>query len=66
MGNAGAIAFVFFVLGIIIMALAGDASGALFFMGILFVLIGVTIGMISVVWSISGVVDEKTRDWLND
>jgi len=48
------------------MALAGDAHGAVFFTGVGLFFIGIMIWMISIVWSISGVADRKTREWLND
>ena len=66
MGNAAIWGFVFFVVGIIVMALAGDAHGVAFFTGVLLLFIGIMIWMISVVWTISGVADRKTREWLND
>ena len=66
MGNAVVAGLLLFVLGIIVMALAGDASGIAFFTGILFLLIGIMIWLFSVVWTVSGVVDRKTREWLND
>ncbi len=48
------------------MVLAGDASGIAFFTGILFLLIGIMIWLFSVVWTTSGIIDTKTREWLND
>jgi len=66
MGNAVVAGLLFFILGIIIMALAGDAHGVAFFTGVGLFFIGIMIWMISIVWSISGVADRKTREWLND
>ena len=66
MGNAVVAGLLFFILGIIVMVLAGDASGIAFFTGILFLLIGIMIWLFSVVWTVSGVADRKTREWLND
>jgi len=66
LGKAVGIGFLFFLLGIIIIALAGDAHGVVFFTGVLLLFIGIMIWMISIVWSISGVADRKTREWLND
>ena len=66
MGNAVVAGLLFFILGIIVMALAGDAHGAVFFTGVGLFFIGIMIWMISIVWSISGVADRKTREWLND
>ena len=66
MGNAVVAGLLFFLLGIIIMALAGDAHGVAFFTGVGLFFIGIMIWMISIVWSISGVADRKTREWLND
>lgn len=66
MGNAVGIGFLFFVVGIIVMALAGDASGIAFFTGVLLLFIGIMIWIFSAVWTVSGVADRKTREWLND
>ena len=66
MGNAVVAGLLFFILGIIVMALAGDAHGVVFFTGVGLFFIGIMIWMISIVWSISGVADRKTREWLND
>ena len=66
MGNAVVAGLLLFILGIIVMALAGDAHGVVFFTGVLLLFIGIMIWMISVVWTISGVADRKTREWLND
>ena len=66
MGNQVGIGFVFFILGIIIMALAGDANGLAFFLGVGLLFIGIMIWLFSGVWSFAGVIDNKTRDWLND
>lgn len=66
MGNAVVAGLLLFVLGIIVMALAGDAHGVVFFTGVGLFFIGIMIWMISIVWSISGVADRKTREWLND
>ena len=66
MGNAVVAGLLFFVIGIIVMALAGDAHGVVFFTGVGLFFIGIMIWMISIVWSISGVADRKTREWLND
>ena len=66
MGNAVVVGLLFFILGIIVMALAGDAHGVAFFTGVGLFFIGIMIWMISIVWSISGVADRKTREWLND
>jgi len=62
-----ALAVIFsFIIGIILMALAGDAHGAVFFTGVGLFFIGIMIWLFSVVWTVSGVVDRKTREWLND
>ena len=66
MGNAVVAGLLFFVLGIILMAIAGNANGVAFFLGVGLFFIGIMIWMISIVWSISGVADRKTREWLND
>jgi len=66
LGNAVGIGFLFFVLGIIVMAVAGDAHGVVFFTGVGLFFIGIMIWMFSVVWNIAGVADRKTREWLND
>ena len=66
MGNAVGIGFLFFILGIIIMALAGDANGMAFFLGIALFFIGIMIWIFSVVWTTSGIIDKKTREWIND
>ena len=66
MGKAVGVGFLFFLLGIIVMALAGDASGVAFFTGIGLFFIGIMIWIISAVWDIAGVADRKTREWLND
>ena len=49
MGKAVGVGFLFFLLGIIVMALAGDAHGVAFFTGVLLLFIGIMIWMISVV-----------------
>jgi len=66
LGNAVVAGLLFFILGIIVMALAGDAHGAAFFTGVLLLFIGIMIWIFSVVWNIAGVADRKTREWLND
>ena len=55
-----------FIIGIILMALAGDAHGAVFFTGVGLFFIGIMIWMISTVWTVAGVAEKKTREWLND
>jgi len=66
LGKAVGVGFLFFLLGIIVMALAGDAHGVAFFTGVGLFFMGIMIWIISVVWTISGVADRKTREWLND
>ena len=66
MGKAGVTGFFFFIVGIIIMVVAGDAHGAVFFTGVGLFFIGIMIWIFMAVWGISTVVDNKTRDWLND
>lgn len=66
MGNAVVAGLLFFILGIIVMALAGDAHGAVFFTGVGLFFIGIMIWIFSAVWHTSGVLDKKTREWLND
>ena len=66
MGKAVGVGFLFFLLGIIVMALAGDAHGVAFFTGVGLFFIGIMIWLFSTVWHTSGVLDKKTREWLND
>ena len=66
MGKSTVAGFIFFLIGIITMALAGDAHGVVFFTGVLLLLIGIVIWIVSAVWHVSGVAEEKTREWLND
>ena len=66
MGNAVVAGLLLFILGIVIMALAGDAHGVAFFTGVLLLFIGIMIWIFSTVWTIAGVADRKTREWLND
>ena len=48
------------------MALAGDAHGVAFFTGVLLLFIGIMIWIFSAVWTVAGVAEKKTREWLND
>ena len=66
MGNAVVAGLLLFVLGIIVMALAGDAHGVAFFTGVGLFFIGIMIWIFSAVWGLAGVADRKTREWLND
>ena len=66
MGNAVVAGLLLFVLGIVIMALAGDAHGVAFFTGVLLFFMGIMIWLFSTVWTVSGVAEKKTREWLND
>jgi len=66
MGNAVVAGLLLFVLGIIVMALAGDAHGVAFFTGVGLFFIGIMIWLFSTVWTVAGVAEKKTREWLND
>ena len=66
MGNAVVAGLLFFVLGIVIMALAGDAHGVAFFTGVGLFFMGIMIWLFSTVWTVAGVAEKKTREWLND
>jgi len=66
MGNAVVAGLLLFVLGIIVMALAGDAHGVVFFTGVGLFFMGIMIWLFSTVWTVAGVADRKTREWLND
>jgi len=66
MGNAVVVGLLFFILGIIVMAVAGDAHGAAFFAGVGLFFMGIMIWLFSTVWTVSGVAEKKTREWLND
>jgi len=66
MGNAVVAGLLLFVLGIIVMALAGDAHGVAFFTGVGLFFMGIMIWLFSTVWTVAGVADRKTREWLND
>ena len=66
MGNAVVTGLLFFVLGIVIMALAGDANGIAFFTGVGLFFMGIMIWLFSTVWTVAGVAEKKTREWLND
>ena len=66
MGNAVVAGLLLFILGIIVMALAGDAHGVAFFTGVLLLFIGIMIWIFSAVWTVAGVAEKKTREWLND
>ena len=65
-GILAAVVILSFVLGIILMALAGDANGVAFFLGVGLFFIGIMIWIFSAVWTVAGVAEKKTREWLND
>ena len=66
MGNAGGAGLLFVILGVILIAVAGNANGVAFFIGVLFFLLGIMIWVCSAVWGMAGFAEETTRRWLND